>query len=194
MKIGLTGAVGAGKSAAARFFHELGARTLDADELAHVALQDAAVKIQLRKRFGEDIFAANGTILAKELAKRAFSDAGHLRQLTDVVYPVITARLAALLNALPREQSVVVEAPTLFEAGCEGLFDAIVTVEAPEASREARCQAQRGWQAGEATRRESFKLAAEERRRRSAHVIENEGTLADLKARVTAIWRALGLK
>lgn len=188
MKIGITGGVGAGKSSVARFFETWGAWRVDADRLAHEALKERGVIDSLCECFGKGILSADGTIVASELASRAFRDPDELTKLTDVVYPVIRRLLDACLMSYDSNEIVVVEAPTLFEAHCAERFDVILTVEAPQDACDARCVASRGWLSGEAARREQFKISETERRAWADHVLENNGSLSDLKKAARQIW------
>ena len=79
---------------------------------------------------------------------------------------------------------LVHEAPTLFEAGVEGRYDAIVTITAPAEVREAR-------RPGSAARM-AAQLPEEEKARRSDYVYENTGDLEQLDAFVGRVMEALG--
>lgn len=184
--VGLTGGVGAGKSTAARMLEERGFVVVDAHEAAHDALDRPDVREDIRTRFGEAVVNDDGSVDRAALGRIAFADAATLKQLTDVIYPVVGEILKERLDALRSEATrpVLLEAPTLFEAGCETLVDTVVTVEADADLRERRCTANRGWPAGETERRERLKISEAERRKRSDTVIENNGTKEDLRSTV----------
>jgi dephospho-CoA kinase len=75
---------------------------------------------------------------------------------------------------------VVAEIPLLFEGGVPQWIDATVYLAAPEEKRRER-NSSRGWTAGEIIRRESFLLPSEEKKRRADVVLENAGTLENLR-------------
>ena len=69
MTIGVTGSIGSGKSTLCRLFGEWGATVLDADRMAHLVLEEPAVKAQLVSRFGQDLVTA-GEMDRRELGRR----------------------------------------------------------------------------------------------------------------------------
>jgi dephospho-CoA kinase len=72
----------------------------------------------------------------------------------------------------------VVEVPLLFEAGIEGIFDAVVAVVAEEETRGRRVGARRPRaQAGRHTRQ----LSQAEKARRADFVVRNDGTMEELE-------------
>jgi hypothetical protein len=83
------------------------------------------------------------------------------------------------------------EIPLLFEALDPAAFDAVVLVDAPPALRRARLQTLRGLSAEEANRMIAAQMPAQRKRSRSAHVIENDATLADLEARARRVFEDL---
>ncbi len=187
--LGVTGAVCGGKSTLARMLADRGARLVDADAIAHEVLDRPEVRERLVAAFGASILGPTDRINARALGQRAFADAASLKRLTDVVYPPIREALADRLDRLHAQDDapVVLDAPTLYEAGCEHLVDRVATVEAPPEVCEARARA-RGWIAGEVARREELKLPAQERRRRADYVVENTGTLDELARAAQDLW------
>jgi dephospho-CoA kinase len=72
---GLTGGVGMGKSTAAGFFSQLGARLVDTDELAHELVEPGQPALtEIRNEFGGGLIAADGRLKRDELARLVFAD------------------------------------------------------------------------------------------------------------------------
>jgi dephospho-CoA kinase len=80
----------------------------------------------------------------------------------------------------------------LVEAGWRGLVDRLWVVTAPREAAIARVMASRGLDRAEVERRMAAQLSDAERRRVADVVIENDGSPAELRARVEAVWRAAG--
>ena len=80
----------------------------------------------------------------------------------------------------------------LFEAGVPGWVTATVFVTADRAVRLERCR-QRGWDEAELARREAFFIAGATRRARSDYVVENNGTLEELREAVLGIYEREGV-
>ena len=85
LKVGLTGGLGSGKSTASKFFNNLGAFILDADNAAKKLIESSKeVKNELIKEFGTDIMDANSNVDKKKLARVAFQDEDHQQRLNCV--------------------------------------------------------------------------------------------------------------
>ena len=73
--IGLTGGIGSGKSTVSAMLRELGATVVDADEGARVVVQPGQPALaEIRDRFGEEVFAADGSLDRDRLADVVFND------------------------------------------------------------------------------------------------------------------------
>jgi dephospho-CoA kinase len=86
---------------------------------------------------------------------------------------------------------VVADVPLLFEAGLQEEFDRIVLVDAPEGTRLTRLLSIRGLDRDEAKRMIASQLPVERKRERADYLVENSGTLSELRERATAVWREL---
>lgn len=180
LKIGLTGGMGCGKSAASAIFRELGLEVLDADALAHRALsEDAQVRAKLSEIFGACAFLPDGSPNRPEIARMAFSDRGRLAALEAAVHPAVreawTARAREIQNAAGGGFSALaVEIPLLFEKGLEKHFDICVTVFCSEATRLDRLR-KRGMNPEEIGARDAFQLPPLEKVRLASVALFNEG-------------------
>lgn len=192
MKIGLTGGIASGKSTAARYLAQLGARVIDADRLGHQVYEpntpgfDAVVA-----EFGADIVGADGRIDRKTLGGKVFGAPERLRRLTDIVWPEIR-RLAqyemAAATATDPTQLVVLEAAVLFEAGWQSAVDEVWAVLVrPEIAVQRAC-ARDGLAAAEVQKRIDAQLSNEERGARADVVIDNSGDPETLLARLDREW------
>lgn len=144
LKIGLTGGMGCGKSAAADAFRKLGVEVLDADKLAHIALaENMSVRDSLSKIFGEKAFPPNENPNRAEIARIAFSDKEKLAALENALHPAINAMWLERLREIQAScdgkfSALVVEMPLLFEKGLEKNFDICITVFCSETARRER--------------------------------------------------------
>jgi dephospho-CoA kinase len=189
MLIALTGGIACGKSAVAAVFATLGYGTLSADALAHEALDSVGVAAQIRERFGAEVLTPEGKVNRTVLGGIVFGDAAQRRWLEGVVHPAVVARWRELTAATP-ERKWVVEVPLLFEAGLDGGFDVVVCVHCTEAKQLAR-MASRGLSDAEARLRLRAQLPLEEKVRRSAFALFNEGSRKFLQREVEFIHAAI---
>ena len=193
--IGLVGGIGAGKSAAATAFARRGGAVIDADRLGHAVLELPAVKTALVERWGERVLKPDGGVDRRTVAGIVFADPAERRALEAVVFPPITAaareRIAAARTD-PGVRFVVLDAPTLLEAGWGELADRLVYVDAPRPVRLARV-AGRGWSGADLAAREAAQMPAAEKRARCDAVLANDGTTDELQGRVDRLLAGWGL-
>ena len=178
LALGVTGDVGAGKSTLTRFWKEMGASVLDADEIVRSLWKRPDVIGKAVSRWGRGVADNGGNILRGEIAARAFSCAEDYAWLCGLLHPLVRIEMERISASL--EGWVVAEIPLLFEGGVPQWIDATVYLAAPEEKRRER-NSSRGWTAGEIIRRESFLLPSEEKKRRADVVLENAGTLENLR-------------
>lgn len=178
--VGLTGGLASGKSTALAMFAELGARTISADTLVHALYERADVKPLLRERFGDGIFDADGDTDRRALASLVADDENGLGALEALVHPHIMRELSEFVTEGPPGSVNVCEVPLLFEGGLQGIFDLVVTIEAPLELRRERAS---GRLAPEVFDCLDARLAGEEARSSASDVTYvNTGSLADLAA------------
>ncbi|HLX60219.1 MAG TPA: dephospho-CoA kinase [Planctomycetota bacterium] len=189
--IGLVGQICAGKSSVAEAFRRHGARVYDADKSVHEIYARPDVIAEVRAMFGNDVIDENGQIDRKILGEIVFSDEAKLRRLTEeIVFPRTGIEMQKAIEVFRKSDApaLVLDAPTLFEAGRAGLCDNIMYVTAPSERREAWAR-KRGWPPGELARREAMFRGDEGKRKRADAVIENAGTLDDLDRQAGRLMR-----
>jgi dephospho-CoA kinase len=189
--VALTGNIASGKSTVARRFAEHGATILDADRAAHDAVAPGTPALAaIVARFGTGVLRADGALDRPALGRIVFGDARALRDLEAIVHPAVgRARDAAVAAARAAGTRVIVcDIPLVFEARLAAEFACIVLVDAPEEARLARLVGDRGMAADDARARIAAQLPARLKRPRVDVVIENDGDLATLAARVDAAW------
>jgi dephospho-CoA kinase len=189
--IGLTGNIATGKSLVAQMLAELGARVIDADQVAHaVMLPGGAAYGTVVEAFGSDILSetdAGGTIDRAKLGAIVFSDPAALRRLEQAVHPATVAAVNRLIAAAT-ERVVVVEAIKLIEAGMHRPYEALWVVTAPREVQIARLMATRGLSQAEAALRVEAQPPQAEKAALADLVIANDGSVADLRLKVEAAW------
>lgn len=177
MILGLTGAIGSGKSTALAIFARLGARTNDADRICHRFYEEKnpALIEPLRQRWGGRIFAADGSVRRAEIGAIVFADPSELEFLNAVIRPLIEAAMAAEIAAARESQELtVLEIPLLFERGYETRLDATICVYASPEVRRARLTA-RGMTEESITRRENMQWSEERKLEAADYALINRG-------------------
>ncbi len=162
-------------------FAEHGAATLSSDAVTRELYQRDDVRAAVEEHFGSEVVGPGGEVDRAAIARRVFADAGERRWLEGLLLPLISERFQRWREAeLGAGSALLVhEAPTLFEAGVEDRYDAIVAITAPAGLREQRRPG-----AGE---RMAHQLSEEEKAARSDFVFHNDGELADLERFVAGV-------
>jgi dephospho-CoA kinase len=185
--VGLTGGIGAGKSAALDALARLGAAVLSTDAVVHDLYRSDEVRDLVVGRFGAAV-APGDEVDRPALARAAFATPEDRAWLEGVLWPRVGARMmqwrAELPEQRPAPRAAVVEVPLLFESGMESGFDATIAVLAPEGLRAERAAA-RGHEALD--ERALRQLTQDEKAARATHVVLNDGTFEQLEEKLSAI-------
>jgi dephospho-CoA kinase len=192
--VGLTGGIGTGKSTVSGMLRELGATVIDADEATRAVQSRGSDGLrQLVNAFGAGILTPEGDLDRARLADLAFRDPDARGRLNEIVHPLVRLWMAERQReAMERGDAVVVmDIPLLFEARGAGAFDTVLLVYAPEDVALRRLVEQRGMTEEQARARIAAQMPIEEKRALATHVIENTGSLEELRERVERIWAEL---
>jgi len=192
LKIGITGGIGCGKSEVCRLLEQLGVPIIHADLVAREMMDtDAAIKLQLRENFGNDIYLPDGTLDRQRLAKIIFSDAEAKKTVNRIVHPRVIDYQKKALEELERSgkyQIAGVEAALIFEAGAENQFDVIVVVAASRDTVVQRLQKRDGLTKPEILKRIASQMPLSEKKKRADFVIHNDGSLDELNHKVKRLF------
>src|SRR5271166_3239363 len=195
LTVGLTGGIGSGKSTVAKMLAELGAPSFDADKVGHdIYSPGRPAYTDVIAAFGETIVASDGTIDRKKLGPIVFADPAQLKRLESIVHPRMFERMRDMVGELRAQGTaapIVIEAAILIEAKWQPLFDEIWLVIAPRDKVIARVEAERGLKREQTEARIKAQLSDDERRKHSSLIIDNSGTIEDLRAKTEVLWREL---
>jgi dephospho-CoA kinase len=196
LNVALTGNIASGKSTVAKWFADWGATVIDADQLV-LEIQRAGSPTlgAIARRFGADLIGPDGELDRGLLRRRVLADPAALRDLNAIVHPEVRRRRDGLVaEAAARGDRVVVsDIPLLFEVMDPAAFDLVVLVDAPADVRRARLVSQRGLSPDEADRLIASQLPADAKRARSDIVLDNAGSLEDLRRAAEEAWRRIRL-
>ena len=190
MTIAVTGPFASGKSTLVRLLAELpGTETASADEIVHHLLKNDRQTIsRIIERFGEDVRGPEG-IDRKALGREVFGDAGALRDLEEILHPLVRSETDRRIEASGAEVFVV-EIPLLFETGRGEDFDFTVAVTVPEGRRRVWAE-ERGVDEAALRAVEARQLSGEEKARRADLVVQNDADLDRLRERAYELGRRI---
>jgi dephospho-CoA kinase len=191
--VGLTGGMAAGKSTALCLFAEAGAVTVSADAVVHELYARPAVAAALRERFGAAVFCDDGALDRRALGACVATDREALGWLERLIHPLVAREFDLVLATAESHRIVVIEIPLLFEAHLQGLFDLVVTIEAPRELRTARAAARDDSRVFAVL--DAEQVSSEQRLSASDLGYVNDGDLAGLRAFVAKVMaRAAALR
>ena len=188
--VGLTGGIGSGKSTVSSLLAEKGAVVVDADAITK-ELQRPGTPVfdAMVERFGPGIVAADGTLDRPAVADIVFGDAQALADLNGIVHPAVGAEIVARLQALGETDEVVIlDVPLLVESANAYPAAGLLVVDVDPEVAVRRLVESRGMREADVRNRMARQARREDRLARADRVIDNSGTLDDLRAQVDAVW------
>ena len=191
VRVGLTGGIASGKSMVAEELAARGAVIIDADLLAREVVEPGTPALAaIIDRFGPEV-VRDGQLDRARLAQIVFADPLARNDLERIVHPAVRARAAELERAADDAAVVVHVIPLLVETGQHQGFDLVVTVDADHETQIQRLMLRDGFSRAEAESRIAAQASREDRKRAADVVLDNTGSLAQLREQIDALWAEL---
>ena len=185
--VGIGGNAGSGKTTVAGELKRLGARVIDADAVACSFLRKGSPEYKkLVKAFGSCILSRTGQLDRKLLAAKAFSSKAGVKKLNAITHPAIIEAIRKELAA-HKKGLVILDAALLFTVGLNKEVNVSILVTAPERLKVKRLVGC-GFSRDDAKQRLKFQEPDAKVWRRADFVLENKGSLAELKRKTRALW------
>jgi len=192
--IGLTGGIATGKSTVASLLRELGAKVIDADDLAREIVQPGqeAWK-ETVDAFGSEILRQDKTIDRETLRKKIFQDEAARKKLESITHPRIRALAQARIQQLATEEAdlIVYEAPLLFENQVHLWLRPVILVACDLEIQKRRLRERDGLDEEEIQRHLKAQMPLQEKRKLADFIIENNGDIEDLRRQVRQVWQKI---
>ena len=190
VRIGVTGGIGAGKTAALEAFARAGAVPFSADEAVHRLYRTDEVRDAVRERWGDEVIS-DGEVDRAAVARIVFADPDELAWLEAFLHPLVGREWLRFLDEQDSRDdpppAVVAEVPLLFEAGLEERYDHIVAVVAPYELRLQRVGERASGGDDDARQRAARQMREPEKLERAGFGYVNDGTLDELAAFVAEV-------
>jgi dephospho-CoA kinase len=191
VRVGLTGGIASGKSLVAAELAERGAIIIDADVLAREVVKPGTPALAaIVERFGSEVLN-DGQLNRSRLAEIVFADPLARGDLERIVHPAVRARAVELERAADAAAVVVHVIPLLVETGQQQNFDFVVTVDVDQETQIQRLIARNRFSRAEAESRIAAQATREERRAAADVVLDNTGSVAQLREQIAALWTVL---
>ncbi len=190
--VGLTGGIGAGKSAVAKMLKEAGCVVADADATVGHLLQSPGIIDTLVRWWGASVLDESGGLDRAAIASIVFADKAERARLEQLLHPLVNQHRMDLFAEAPASTpALVIDAPLLFEVGLDDACDVIVFVDSDSTHCRHRIIASRGWSEAEFERRMQAQISTEEKRARADIVVSNNGDLDALQIEVNRFMQQL---
>lgn len=190
MIIGLTGGIASGKSTVSSFFRELGANVVDADIVAREISEKKESVDRIAAIFGEDVVGNNGKIIREKVREKAFNNRELLHKLNGIIHPEVMEYFKIKKFENIAEKIMIFDIPLLYETKMEELCDKVIVVGLSRRKQIERVMLRDGSSKELANRIINSQMSLEEKMARADIVIMNEGTLEDLRERVSEVYQS----
>lgn len=188
-KIAVTGPLASGKSTVCTLLQDLGCELIQTDKIVHELLApNTYVGKQVIALLGPEI-VVDSCLDRKKIAEKVFQDEKKLKALEKILHPVVLEEMRekAKISTSP---FFVVEIPLLYEIEEESFFDIAILVTADSKICKQRLR-QKHMKEDEYEKRMAFQLSLNEKKAKADFVIENNGSLQDLKNQVNQLYQTL---
>lgn len=192
--LGVTGGIGSGKSTVCRILDDLGAQVFYADDVAkQLMVEDPQLRKEITSEFGKESYTAKGQLNRAFLADIVFNDEERLQTLNALVHKRVRTAFEDVREKAERAgvDLLVEEAALIFEAGIDEELDYVAVVDAPEDVRIRRVMERDQTEPEKIKARMEHQLPAEEKRRRADFILDNSGSVEDLRGQVVELYDRL---
>ena len=194
--------MGSGKTTVSKLFQELGAQIIDADRLAKHALEpnykrhDDVIS-QIREKFSVHVDQATldqifpicgGNLDRQKIGQLVFSNKKLLKILEGIIHPEVNSMFKERLGNKSVNQITIYDVPLLFESQLEKKLKATILVYTSEETAIQRVQQRTGLSNQEIQERIQTQISTKKKKEMADYMINNMGTLNQLKPQVTSIW------
>ncbi len=186
-RIGLTGGIASGKSAAARYFSELGVPVIDTDVVAREVVEPGSAGLAgIAARFGNEVLQDDGTLDRAKLRSIVFANPDEREALETILHPLIREETMRQADAAGGDYQVIV-VPLLVESPLKHFVDRILVIDCSEQTQVSRLVARDGGDVDSARRILAAQSTREQRLAIADDVISNEDSLVELELAVHAL-------
>ena len=195
MIVGLTGSFGTGKSFVASIFKRLGAKVIDADDIAREALEKGSSPYKrIVAAFGDSVLDKSRNIDRRKLSRLVFGSPARLKTLNRIVHPPVISEIISRAWAAGGRPVIVIDAPLLVEANLAGMADLLVVVKAPRSKQIERCMRKfKELKKEDVLKRIRSQVPIEKKVKMADFVIDNGQTKSRTAKQVMEIWRKVKL-
>ena len=193
--VGLTGSIAVGKSFVTDVFAELGAKIIDADQVARAVVEPGTPGLRaVVEAFGPEVLHADGTLDRRRLGDIVFHHEERRVLLNSLLHPYMFAAQDEEMKKLARMEPTgicLVDAALMIETGSYRRFDKLIVVFCQPELQLERLIKRDHLTAEEARRRIAAQMPQEEKKRYADFLIDTSAGFDATRREVTNIYRQL---
>jgi len=195
LKLGLTGSIAVGKSFVLDALRELGARTIDADQVARECVEPGTPGLAgVVREYGEGVLNADGSLDRAKLGAIVFGDEAKREKLNSLLHPFIIARQDEIIQRWEQETPdaiAIIDAALMIESGGYKRFDKLIVVHCQPEIQLQRLMKRNNLSRDEAELRVKSQMPQEEKMKYADYLIDTSGEFENTRTQVEALWRKL---
>src|SRR5262245_19723674 len=193
LKVGLTGSIAVGKSFVLGALRGLGARIIDADQIARECVEPGtAGLVAVVSEFGNGVMNADGSLDRAKLGAIVFADEARREKLNSILHPFIIARQDEIMQRWEQEAPdtiAVIDAALMIESGGYKRFDKLIVVHCQPEIQIQRLMKRNSLSREQAELRVKAQMPQEQKKKYGDYLIDTSGEFADTRRQVEAVWQ-----
>ena len=191
MIVGLTGGIGSGKSAAGKYFVELGIDVIDADDISKNILdKNIKAKELFIKNFGDKFLDKNNNINRDLLRSEIFVNEEKKNILESIIHPIVREEIAKFINQSDSIYKLIM-VPLIYETNSQDFYDKIIVVDCNEENQILRASERDNKSKENIINIIKNQASRENRNSIADEIILNDSTLDNLRNQVIRVHQKL---
>ena len=191
MIVGLTGGIGSGKSAAGKYFVELGIDVIDADDISKNILdENIKAKELFIKNFGDKFLDKNNNIDRDLLRSEIFINEEKKNILESIIHPIVREEITKFINQSDSIYKLIM-VPLIYETNSQDFYDKIIVVDCNEENQILRASERDNKSKENIINIINNQASRENRNSIADEIILNDSTLDNLRNQVIRVHQKL---
>lgn len=191
MIVGLTGGIGSGKSAAGKYFVELGIDVIDADDISKNILdENIKAKELFIKNFGDKFLDKNNNIDRDLLRSKIFVNEKKKNILESIIHPIVREEITKFINQSDSIYKLIM-VPLIYETNSQDFYDKIIVVDCNEENQILRASERDNKSKENIINIINNQASRENRNSIADEIILNDSTLDNLRNQVIRVHQKL---
>ena len=191
MIVGLTGGIGSGKSAAGKYFVELGIDVIDADDISKNILdKNIKAKELFIKNFGDKFLDKKNNINRDLLRSEIFVNEEKKNILESIIHPIVREEIAKFINQSDSIYKLIM-VPLIYETNSQDFYDKIIVVDCNEENQILRASERDNKSKENIINIINNQASRENRNSIADEIILNDSTLDNLRDQVIKVHQKL---